>query len=63
MFTVHASRRKLACEENINAYTASLMNVYIYSGHVGLWEALGPYKGPGVLGLSFVKEPRGPRWG
>lgn len=63
MFAVHAFHRKLACEANTNTYTASLVNVYIYSRHVGFWEAQGPYKGPGVLGLSFVKEPRGPRWG
>lgn len=51
-----AFHRKLACVDRMQTQRQHL-------SHAGLLEAAGLSEGPGVLRLSFVKEPRGPRRG
>lgn len=62
-FGVHTFCRKLACVERMQIQRQHLCWLYILLWHAGFLEAPGLSEGPGVLRLSFVKEPRGPRWG
>lgn len=54
---------KLACVKRMQIQRQHLCWLYILLWHAGFLEAPGLYEGPGVLRLSFVKEPRGPRRG
>lgn len=58
----HAFHRRLTCEEGDSTYTdaASLLTVYTAVTCKFPGGPRGLYEGPGVLRLSFVKEPQGP---
>lgn len=59
-FGAHAFYTKLACVEGMQIQRQHLCWLYILLWHVGFLEAPGLPEGPGVLRLSFVKEPQGP---